>query len=171
MGKGDGAEPGKIAACCAHIEAYPQAVRGDLWFYYQRKLSGLFTGDFTWADLDSMLTRLPADSALQTAIRDQYTDAELAEASQEQAGHGQWGRINYQLADIADAVRVLSWLFISANTPEDKPKPHPPVPVARPGVLDPNAEKRAKVDRNKERWLKRQQAREQAREQARAEGE
>ena len=163
MGEGNRSEPGKIAACCALIEAYPQAVRGDLWFHYDKPLSGLFTGLFTWADLEAMLTRLPSDSALQTAIRDQYTDAELADMSSEQAGHGQWSRINYQLADVADAIRVLSWLFISANMPEDKPKPPPPAPIARPGVLDPNVEKNARLDENARKYRERQEARERLR--------
>lgn len=67
-------------------------------------------------------------------MRDALTEEELAElADQPHEGHGQWGRIDFRLAAIEDALRqqtaINIWL---AGKREGQPKL--PEPVPRPGV-------------------------------------
>lgn len=67
-------------------------------------------------------------------MRDALTEEELAElADQPREGHGQWGRIDFRLAAIEDAIRqqtaITAWL-----AGDRKQKPHMPEPVPRPGA-------------------------------------
>ena len=103
----------------------------DLARYYGRRLSDLRTGALTFLELDALLAKLPAESALRTEQRDQLTDAELAAAAEaENVPHGPWSRGDMLLAAVFDAVLQLIHVQIRrAGVDAD-----PPEPLRRPGV-------------------------------------
>ncbi len=88
----------------------------------------------TWRLLHDLIVGLPGESLTKTAMRDSLTDEDLAElADQPRQGHGQWGRVDFRLAAIEDALRqqtaITVWL---AGKREGQPVL--PEPVPRPGI-------------------------------------
>lgn len=110
-----------------------------------------------------MLSRLPPESATQTAMRDEHSDEQLAELAKDQSGHGPWSHTDHLLAGAIDAVNQLSYLMTLVNTPEDKPRPDPPGMVPRPGVVDPATAKARRDEQRMQRWMARQAEREKRR--------
>lgn len=85
----------------------------------------------TWRLLDTLVARLPGESATKTAIRDAMTDAQIAEASKSQRrGHGPWSHSDLLTADVID---LLKWVIFAVYASQGG-KPKQPVPYPRPGV-------------------------------------
>jgi hypothetical protein len=80
------------------------------------------------------MDRLPPESATKTAIRDSFTDAELAayQDAHPTEGHGPLSRSDLVLFDIFDQ---LKWLEYAAYASQGAKPPHPS-PRPRPGVVD-----------------------------------
>ncbi len=67
-------------------------------------------------------------------MRDALTDDELAElVDQPRQGHGQWGRVDFRLAAIEDALRQQTAINIWLAGKRDG-QPKLPEPVPRPGI-------------------------------------
>lgn len=78
------------------------------------------------------MEHLPPESAFKTALRNQYTDEQLAAAADQSTGHGPWSRAEMLLAAVFDALQVLTHVQVSrAGVSSD-----PPTPLSRPGVVD-----------------------------------
>ena len=88
-----------------------------------------------------MLDRLPPESATKTAMRDKFTDEELAAFAKsrkdEVSGHGALSRTDLILYDVIDTLR---WVEHAVYRSQGA-KPPQPEPVPRPGYVDPKKEK------------------------------
>lgn len=75
---------------------------------------------------------LPGDSATKTAMRDQFSDAELAEfARMPRDGHGRWSHEALLQATEIDVLRMILHVLVVANRgTSERPEPWP-----RPGVV------------------------------------
>jgi hypothetical protein len=116
------------------VDEHCEAITADLARYYQRRVTDLFTGGMTYFELAALLAHLPMESAYRTAVRDSFTDEELAEMSEQATdrAHGPWTREALLLAASFDALRQLSHIQVArAGVQQD-----PPQPLPRPGVVD-----------------------------------
>jgi hypothetical protein len=112
------------------------------------RLRDLFTGGMTWRELAAYVEGFPPQSRTRTAI-----NGGIVEPSHEEIS----------LADLFDAVTVLDYHLVSANTDEKKVKQiKPPKPYPRRWLQqaeDGKAEKRAaKFEEARRRKRERQQA-------------
>lgn len=114
----------------------------------------MFDGTFDWADLQVMVDRLPADSALQTVLRDEIADEEFAAmAADSNAGHGAWNRGHYLLAQLIDAVQFNNALLVAVNSESPFVAPDP---VPRPGVVSVSDRRDHEVRTKAEKFKQRQ---------------
>lgn len=90
----------------------------------------------TYRRLKVLLDALPPDSATNTAVREQFTDAQLAEMAQRDGdgGYGPWSRVDYWFASISDRIDQLIYALVRVNGG----KPDPPKPLPRPGLVAPS---------------------------------
>lgn len=97
------------------IRRHHRAVESDLRREYGVRLRDLFTGDLSWRELSSYIWGLSPRSATRTAI------SGFVEPSNE----------TVLMADVFDAISVLDYHLVVANTDENKakavklPKPYP----------------------------------------------
>jgi len=75
-----------------------------------------------------LIQKLPQESWTQTTLRDEAPESDLVAGEQK---FGPWALVNYQLADLKDAVRRLE--YVTAVAGQLEPKPKPPEPTPRPG--------------------------------------
>lgn len=102
----------------------------------------------SFAEFKSFIKHLPAESAYQTAIRDLYTDAELAAMSS--SGHGPWSKNEMLIAALIDSLNVLIHVQISkAGVEQEAPEPLP-----RPGVVSKRPSAAAQRDLYEQRRAK-----------------
>lgn len=77
-----------------------------------------------------LIEHLPAESATMTAIRNDSPGV----GSGADPAEGRWSQLEMLMAALVDEMRILRWLYVSANT--EKAKPKQPTPIRRPGVDD-----------------------------------
>lgn len=134
MAEGDRAGPKSITGLSAFLEEYSEEVEADLARYYQADLRDLWRGGgkLTYRRLQVFIDHLPSESATMTALRDSYTDAELAEISTEvdSTKLGPWSHVDLLLAGISDRLDWVVWSVFAAQGGKSKP----PTPMRRPGV-------------------------------------
>jgi hypothetical protein len=148
----------KRAALERIVAEHSKALEGDIDHYFPRydlrdlhRPRGGASG-LTWRKLDVLIDRLPGESATKTAIRDSFTDEQIAElATQERAGHGPWSPDGFRLAAIEDAINRLTAITIFLAG-ERKGQPKMPEPVRRPGITGPR--KRPKLTDEGRAYLK-----------------
>lgn len=88
----------------------------------------------TWRRLSNLIDWLPTDSATKTAIRDSFTDDEIAElAGKDPVGYGRWTRGDLRVAAVEDAVERQTALMVWLAS-DRKSRPRMPEPVRRPGI-------------------------------------
>jgi hypothetical protein len=102
-------------------------------------------GGLTYRRVRVLLDRLPPESATKTAMRDEFTDEELAEQAKAHAGenhgHGPLTRTDLVLFDLLDALRWIEYgLYRSQGG-----KPPEPSPTPRPGLVDPKKNKKKEL--------------------------
>lgn len=139
MGPGDRpGQRGKIADLAAFCAANGAQIEADLARYYRIDLRDLWrkgggASRLTFRRLRVLLDNLPADSATNTAVRDRFTDAELAEMSERRgdSSYGPWGRLDYWLAGLSDRIDHLAWVMVRVNGG----KGDAPAPLPRPGLV------------------------------------
>lgn len=131
----------KRAALEQIVAGHSKALEGDIDHYFPKyDLRDLYrprggASGLTWRKLDALIDWLPGESATKTAIRDSFTDEELAQyASGVQVrGHGPWSQETLRMAAVEDAVNRLfaltAWL-----AGERSGQPAWPDPVRRPGI-------------------------------------
>lgn len=90
----------------------------------------MYRGDLSYRRLWVLVTKLPQESATQTELRDAAPPV-VVEANAE-TKFGPWSVINYQLAQVLDALHRLE--YVEAVTGGIEPKPDPPKPTPRPGA-------------------------------------
>lgn len=88
----------------------------------------MWRGGLTARRLWVLITHLPLESAVQTAIRD---DPDVEAPDSGVPRFGPWSQANYQLASLIDAVNRVAYYTV-AVTGANPPKPDP---TPRPGLL------------------------------------
>jgi hypothetical protein len=77
-----------------------------------------------------LLHHLPPESALNTAMRNNTPDRDIATSGEDPA-LGKWSSLEVLLAALIDEVRFVGWAYVQSHTERSVPRP-PPVP--RPGM-------------------------------------
>lgn len=91
--------------------------------------------------LQTLIDGLPPQSLTKTAVRGEYTDAELADMGRQQHDHGPWSHLELLVAHLIDEVAWNSHILGAANGGKaDKPKPYP-----RPGITPPGGARRGRL--------------------------
>lgn len=86
----------------------------------------------TWRKLLVLLNHLPPESALNTAVRNNTPESELARSSAlADPKKGSWSTIETFLALLIDELRINTWAYIQVHTEGKVAKP---TPISRPGV-------------------------------------
>ncbi len=71
-----------------------------------------------------------------TALRNELSPEELeAQAEQGEPERGRWSQLEQLLASNNDAIRYLTYVLAKVNHDGKGPKPRPPEPMRRPGVI------------------------------------
>lgn len=85
----------------------------------------------TWRKLLVLLKHLPAESALNTVIRNNALERDLAlhEAKADPA-KSSWSTVETLLASLVDEMRINTWVYVQAHSDKKVPKPDP---IRRPG--------------------------------------
>lgn len=91
----------------------------------------MFTGALTWRRLGVLLRHLPAESALQTVMRDTLPPAVAKARTSQRKGHGPWSTTDMLLAAVVDGLSVLAWQQTQIHGGKKSPAP---APIPRPGV-------------------------------------
>lgn len=123
------------------VRTYSDELEYDLWERGEKlgniwRLGGGDT-NLTWRKLQLIIERLPPESALKTAIRDNMTfedRAKLEGTKQDPFKHGRWSKDQVHLVEIIDR---LNWMIHQHNVKNGKKgqKIAPPEPYPRPGVV------------------------------------
>ena len=88
----------------------------------------------TWRQLRVLIQNLPGESATMTALRNELTDAELAEqADKGEPEKGRWSQTEQLLAAAVDALHRVEYVLVCANS-DKQYHPEPPEPLRRPGA-------------------------------------
>lgn len=127
-------EPGKTREALWIASAYPEEVECDLQRYYGLDFVDLFRPgtSLTWRKLLVLLHHLPPESALNTAMRNDAPEAELAKGSaKSDPALGSWSAMESMMASLIDEVRLNTWVYIQAHSEQSVQKPEP---IRRPGV-------------------------------------
>lgn len=128
------ANSGKISEALWITSEYAEEIECDLQRYYGLDYRDLFLRDtrLTWRRLLVLLRHLPPESALNTAIRNDASESELARNSaQADPARGRWSATESMLASILDAIRMGNWAYVQVHSEQSVPKPEP---IRRPGV-------------------------------------
>jgi hypothetical protein len=125
-------EPGKIAEALWVTSQYPEEVEADLQRFYGLDYLDRFRpgSRLTWRKLLVLLHNLPPESALNTAMRNDMTDIELASGTSDPS-NGKWSSTEIMLAALIDEVRHGNWIYVQAHSDRTVPRPSP---VPRPGL-------------------------------------
>lgn len=87
----------------------------------------MFLGRMTWRELDSIISRLPMESAYRTEVRDQYTDEELVELHKQNDDpkHGRWSRLELLISTLIFDTRRLIYTDQVVGGWKEAPLPEP----------------------------------------------
>jgi hypothetical protein len=125
---------GKIDEALWLTSEYPEEIEADLHRYYRLDFVDLWRpgSSLTWRKLLVLVHHLPPEAAVNTAIRNDVPEHELArrgsEANPEQAS---WSSLESLIALLIDEVRSQTWAYIQMKTDKRVPRP---TPIRRPGV-------------------------------------
>jgi hypothetical protein len=125
---------GKISEALWITSTYAEEVECDLQRYYGLDFRDLFLRDtrLTWRRLLVLLRHLPPESALNTAIRNDASESELARSSaQSDPTQGRWSATDSMLASILDEIRMGNWAYVQVHSEQSVRRPEP---IRRPGV-------------------------------------
>lgn len=123
-------EHGKIQKALWVTESFPEEVEADLQRYYGVALSSLGR-DLSWRRLLVLVDHLPAEGALNTAIRN-ATPADMLAVSAGDSAQAPWSALEMLTAALVDELRQLNWMFASVNSGGQNIKR--PELVRRPGT-------------------------------------
>lgn len=100
--------------------------------YYGLDLFDLFRpgSGLTWGKFLALVHKLPTESALNTAVRNDTPDEALAERIGDPTKSA-WSNVETLLAALIDEVRSLGWAYASTHSDRKITKP---TPIPRPGV-------------------------------------
>ena len=91
--------------------------------------------------LQAFIDDLPPESATKTAVRNGYSDAELADMAKGHREHGPWSHLELLVAHVADEVAQLTHITSTAHGGKgERPKPYP-----RPGVSRADGQRRGRL--------------------------
>jgi hypothetical protein len=86
----------------------------------------------TWGKLLVLLRHLPPESAMNTAIRNDTPEKDLAlHGAESDYTAGKWSSIESMLATVIDEMRLSRWTYVQAHSESAIPKP---TPIPRPGL-------------------------------------
>lgn len=110
----------------------------DLAFYFHRdgdQIEAFYRGEMSPRRLRILLSRLPPESHLMTAIRNSLPAEELEEhASDNKPEQGRWSHLEQMTATVVDVLHQLVYVTVLAHHSGKGPKPKLPPPMRRPGV-------------------------------------
>lgn len=82
-----------------------------------------------------LIQRLPPESATWTALRNEMSDAELAEQAEKgEPEKGRWSQAEQLLAAISDRIARFEYLYSCSHIESKTKWPPPPEPMRRPGA-------------------------------------
>lgn len=91
--------------------------------------------------MQTLIDGLPPESLTKTAVRGQYSDAELADMGKRRLDHGPWSNLELLVAHLIDEVAWNSHILTTANGGKgDKPTPYP-----RPGIAPADGVRRGRL--------------------------
>lgn len=92
-------------------------------------------GRMSWRRLRVLIQHLPPESATWTALRNSFSEDELAEqAERGEPEKAAWSQMEQLTAALVDAVRRVEYVLVLANSDSKSRKPDPPEPIRRPGA-------------------------------------
>jgi hypothetical protein len=110
--------------------------------FYSVRLTDVFAGNLSWAELGDLVDALPPESAFRTKIRDELGDEKLADLIAQQGDdvpHGPWSKAELLLASVIFELRQLSFIQLSRGGVKDL---KPPEPVRTPGHMSASRRRR-----------------------------
>lgn len=125
-------EYGKISKALWITETFQEEVEADLQRYYRLDFLDLYRpgSGLGWRKLLVLVEHLPPESALNTAIRNDLPEDNLARRAGDPV-KAPWSTLESLMAALIDEVRNVGWMYASRNSESTIPRP---VPIPRPGL-------------------------------------
>lgn len=111
-------------------------------------LLGFYRGELSWRGLRVLIEHLPPESATMTALRN--ANPHVVRDDGPDPAEGRWSQVEMLLAALVDDVRLLRWVYLTANAGKGT-KPKQPEPISRPGVQ--KKSKKSKLTPEQYDWL------------------
>jgi hypothetical protein len=126
------AEPGKIIRALWLASEYQEEIEADFHRYYGLDYLDWFRPDRNpgWRKLLVLIDHLPAESAVNTAIRNSMPEWSR-QASASDPAKSPWSTMETLLAVLIDETRMSNWMYASVHSDKTLPKPEP---IRRPGA-------------------------------------
>lgn len=126
------AECGKISKALWITQAYPEEIEADFHRYYSLDFVDFFRpgSSLGWRKLLVLVSHLPPESAVNTAIRRATPESTLEDNAPDPV-KVPWSAVELLMAALIDEVRHGNWIYVQAHSEGSVPKP---APIKRPGV-------------------------------------